>query len=136
MPSKLVSVAAKVPVAEALDRLAAAVERRGITVFARIDHAAGARAAGLELPDEEVLIFGDPRAGTILMQADATIGIDLPLRVLAWDDNGTTRLAYRDPKSAHQEQRSIDVEPVLARMSLLLETVIAEAIGQGATPRR
>jgi uncharacterized protein (DUF302 family) len=57
-----------------------------MTVFARVDHAAGAKEAGLELRPTEVLIFGSAKAGTPLMQADQTIGIDLPLKVLVWQD--------------------------------------------------
>jgi uncharacterized protein (DUF302 family) len=70
-------------VSETMDRLVAALDRRGIAVFARVDHGGGARAAGLER-DEELLVFGDPRVGTLLMQADPTIGYELPLRALVW----------------------------------------------------
>src|SRR3982074_3068398 len=80
-----------------VDRVIAALGRRGITVFARIDHAAGARKAGLELADEEVVIFGDPRAGTVLMEADPTVGYELPLRLLIWDAGGQTMIGYRRP---------------------------------------
>ena len=80
-----------------VDRLIAALGKRGITVFARIDHAGEARKAGLELADEELVIFGDPRVGTRLMQADPSVGYDLPLRVLIWDAAGQTMIAYRPP---------------------------------------
>ncbi len=78
-----------------LDRIAAALKAAGGTVFARIDHAAEAAKAGLELRPTQVLIWGNPKAGTGFMQASQTIGIDLPLRFLAWEDaGGTTYLAY------------------------------------------
>src|SRR5260370_31356674 len=80
-----------------VDGVIAALGRRGITVFARIDHAAGARKAGLELADEELVIFGDPRAGTVLMQADASVGYELPLRLLICDAGGQTIIGYRPP---------------------------------------
>src|SRR4030081_1403704 len=83
------------PVAATADRLIAALEGRGITVFARIEHGGGARAAGLELPDEELLVFGDPRAGTPLMQDDPQGGYELPLRLLVWEAGGGTLLGYR-----------------------------------------
>ena len=84
---------------ETMDRLAAAVTTRGISVMARIDHAATAAAIGMKLRPTEVLIFGDPQAGTPLMQAVQTIGIDLPLKALVWqDEGGTTWLAYNDPR--------------------------------------
>jgi len=82
---------------ETMDRLAAAVTSRGIAVLARIDHAAAAARAGLELRPTEVLIFGNPKAGTPLMQAAQTTGIDLPLKALVYEDvNGVTHLAYND----------------------------------------
>ena len=64
------------------DRLMEAIERRSLTVFTRIDHAAGAREAGLEMPDEQVVVFGSARGGTPLMISDPRVGIELPLRVL------------------------------------------------------
>jgi uncharacterized protein (DUF302 family) len=67
-----------------MDRLVASIERRHLTVFSRVDHGGGARSAGLELGDEEVVSFGDPRVGTLLMQADPTLGYELPLRMLVW----------------------------------------------------
>ena len=69
-----------------MDRLVAAVTGRGAAVVARIDHAAAAAAVGLALPPTEVLVFGNPRAGTPLMQTAQTLGIDLPLRALVWRD--------------------------------------------------
>ena len=83
---------------ETTDRLAAAVTSRGITILARIDHAAAAARVGLALRPTEVMIFGNPRAGTPLMQAVQTIGTDLPLKALVWqDEGGLTWLAYDDP---------------------------------------
>jgi uncharacterized protein (DUF302 family) len=83
---------------ETMIRLAAAVEAKGMTVFAHIDHAAGAAAAGLSLPPTDLLIFGNANAGTPLMQSVQTIGIDLPLKALVWQDGSdTTWLSYNDP---------------------------------------
>jgi uncharacterized protein (DUF302 family) len=83
---------------ETMNRYEAEVRGRGMTVFAHIDHAAGAAAAGLSLRPTEVLIFGNAKAGTPLMEATQTIGIDLPLKVLVWrDENGATWLSYNDP---------------------------------------
>lgn len=79
------------------DRAEAAIQRRAITIFARVDHGAGAREVGLEPPDEELLVFGDPKAGTLLMQVDPTFGYELPLRLLAWDASGQTMIGYRAP---------------------------------------
>jgi uncharacterized protein (DUF302 family) len=83
---------------ETMNRLEAEVKSKGLTVFARIDHAAGAAAVGLALRPTEVLIFGNARGGTPLMQSMQTIGIDLPLKALVWQDaSGTTWLSYNDP---------------------------------------
>jgi uncharacterized protein (DUF302 family) len=83
---------------ETMNRLDAAVKAKGMTVFARIDHAAGAASVGMPLPPTEVLIFGNARTGTPLMQSAQTIGIDLPLKALVWQDTaGQTWLSYNDP---------------------------------------
>src|ERR1700736_3165653 len=83
---------------ETMNRLEAEVRAKGLTVFARIDHAAGAAAAGLSLRPTDLLIFGNAKAGTPLMQSVQTIGIDLPLKALVWQDaSGNTWLSYNDP---------------------------------------
>jgi uncharacterized protein (DUF302 family) len=94
----LVTLASAYPVAETIDRLEAAAKEKGLTIFARIDHAAGASAASLKLRPTELLIFGNAKGGTPLMQAAQTIGIDLPLKALAWEDpTGKVWLTYNDP---------------------------------------
>ncbi len=110
-----------------VDRVIAALGRRGITVFARIDHAAGARKAGLELADEELVIFGDPRAGTPLMQADATVGYELPLRLLIWDASGQTMIGYRPPTKLADDFAVAGQLETLRRMENLLGQIAAEA---------
>ena len=83
---------------ETISRLEAEIRSRGMTVFARIDHAAGAAAVGLSLRPTDVLLFGNARGGTPLMQSMQTIGIDLPLKMLVWQDAaGDTWLSYNDP---------------------------------------
>jgi hypothetical protein len=78
--------------------LEAAVKAKGLTVFAHVDHAAGAAAVELPLRPTELLIFGNARGGTPLMQSAQTIGIDLPLKILVWQDaTGATWLFYIDP---------------------------------------
>jgi uncharacterized protein (DUF302 family) len=94
----LITVPSAHNVKGSLDRLEAYVKSKGMTVFARIDHAAGANEAGLALRPTELLIFGNARAGTPLMQAHQSIGIDLPLKVLAFEDAaGKVWLAYNAP---------------------------------------
>jgi uncharacterized protein (DUF302 family) len=82
----LVTVPSQFPAGETMQRLVAAVTARGMTVFARIDHADGAAKVGMTLRPTELLIFGHPKGGTPLMQSRQTAGIDLPLKALAWQD--------------------------------------------------
>ena len=83
---------------ETMARLEEVVTTRGLTVFARIDHAAGAEKVGQSLRPTELLIFGNPQGGTPLMLCEQTSGIDLPLKALVWEDSaGQTWLAYNDP---------------------------------------
>ncbi len=82
-----------------IDRLETEVKAKGMLVFARVDHGKGAHDIGMELRPTELLIFGHPRGGTPLMQAQQTAGIDLPLKALAWEDAaGKVWLAYDDPE--------------------------------------
>ena len=114
---------------ETADRLAAALQARGVAVLARIDHAGAAAEVGLTLAPTEVLIFGNPKAGTPLMQAAQTMGVDLPLRALVWrEETGATQLGYNDP---HWLARRHGVEAehtaILAAMSDLLAAVAQQA---------
>lgn len=83
---------------ETMDRLLAALAARNMTVFARIDHAAGAQSVGMPLRPTEVVLFGNPKGGTPLMQDQQTAGIDLPLKALVWEDaGGKVWLGYNGP---------------------------------------
>jgi uncharacterized protein (DUF302 family) len=94
----LVSLKSTFPVRETVDRLVRLVESKALTVFCRIDHAANAVSAGLQLRPTELLIFGNAKGGTPLMQVAQTMGIDLPLKALAWQDAaGQTWITYNDP---------------------------------------
>ena len=94
----LITIRSNNSVKATIDRLEARLKAGGVTVFARIDHAAGAASAGMPLRPTELLIFGNPKAGTPLMQANQTIGIDLPLKILVWeDDSGGVWITYNDP---------------------------------------
>jgi uncharacterized protein (DUF302 family) len=96
--SGLVTRDSPYPVPETVAKIEGALGAKGVKVFARIDHAGEAKAAGLELRPTEVLIFGNPKAGTPLMQAAPTIAIDLPLKVLVWqDDQGQVHVAWNSP---------------------------------------
>jgi uncharacterized protein (DUF302 family) len=95
----LVSVASPRSAADTMSRLEGLVKERGLTVFARIDHAAGASKIGKTLRPTELLIFGNPQGGTPLMECAQTAGIDLPLKALVWEDAaGKVVLSYNDPE--------------------------------------
>jgi len=118
---------------ETMDRLETEVKSKGLTVFARIDHAAGAAAVGLQLRPTELLIFGNAKGGTPLMLAAQTMGIDLPLKVLIWQDaSGKTWLSYNDPSwlaKRHGLDREID-----ASVSALTTALNALASAATASP--
>jgi uncharacterized protein (DUF302 family) len=114
---------------ETASRLEDAIKIRGMTVFARIDHAAGAAGVGLALRPTEVLIFGHARGGTPLMQAAQTIGIDLPLKALVWEDaSGDTWLSYTQPGwLAKRHGLGPDVDAAVDAMAGALDAVAKAA---------
>jgi|SRR5580693_5635554 uncharacterized protein (DUF302 family) len=113
--------------ASTVDRLAEAIAARGLRLFARIDHAGAASDVGLELAAEQVFVFGDPRGGTPLMQDDPRVGIELPLRVLVWQDEQGTALAYRDPRELTVDYELGARRPTLEAMASLLHALADEA---------
>ena len=114
---------------DTMDRLEAEIKARGITVFARIDHGAGAAGAGLTLRPTELLVFGNAKSGTPLMQADQTIGVDLPLKVLVWQDAaGQVWLGYNEPGwLAERHGLRAAAGPTAEAMASLLKTIAAKA---------
>ena len=97
-PATLTTIESKFPVKETADRLAKAVEEKGLKVAARVDHAAGAKAAGLEMAPTEVVMFGNPKLGTPLMLANPELAIDLPMKIVVWQDKaGKVWLGYVAP---------------------------------------
>ena len=125
----LISVPSRYGAKETMDRLEAALRASGVSIFARIDHAAGAAKVGENLRPTELLIFGNPKAGTPLMQAQQSIGIDLPLKALVWQDAmGTVRLSYDDPRwLAQRHGLGTKGADSVARMLALLKTLAGEA---------
>jgi uncharacterized protein (DUF302 family) len=95
----MVRVEAAGSVADVADRLEAAVSGAGAKVFARVDHGGGAASVGMELADAQLLIFGNPKLGTPVLQEDVRAGLVLPLRVLVYDDGGQTVMLYEAPSA-------------------------------------
>lgn len=83
---------------QVIENIKKMLQSKGVTLFATIDHSGAAHKAELELPIEQLLIFGDPRTGTFLMQENPEIGIELPLKILVWQkSDGTTQIGFKDP---------------------------------------
>ncbi|MCG6897958.1 MAG: DUF302 domain-containing protein [Thiocapsa sp.] len=115
-------------VPETADRAAAAIAEHGLGVFARIDHAEGALKAGLDLAPTELLIFGNPTAGTRLMHCGATVAIDLPLKLLVWrGPEGITQVAYNDPAWLSDRHGLEECAAVLANVEKALSEIAAAA---------
>ncbi|WP_433171673.1 DUF302 domain-containing protein [Actinoallomurus sp. CA-150999] len=128
----MVTVASDWPVGETIDRLQAVVIGVGLFVFARIDHAGNAAQIGMELRPTELLIFGNPRGGTPLMQDRQTSGIDLPVKALAWQDqDGKVWLTYNSA-SWIAERHGLGPESEIAVGAI--ETGLARLVQQAAGP--
>jgi uncharacterized protein (DUF302 family) len=130
-PDGLTTVVSRQDFATTLARLTDTLKGNGATIFAVVDHAAGAQGVGLALGPTTVVIFGDPRAGTPLMQARQTAGIDLPLKILVWqDDAGAVRLSYNEPAwIARRHRVDPDAQPAVGRMAGALSAVTQAAAG-------
>jgi uncharacterized protein (DUF302 family) len=117
--------------ADTMERLVAEIGAKGLTVFARINHAAGAEEAGLALRPTELVIFGNAKGGTPLMQSNQEIGIDLPLKALVWQDaSGGTWISYNDPAwLAMRHGLGSAVEPPVKAMATMLSAVTRAAAG-------
>jgi uncharacterized protein (DUF302 family) len=113
---------------ETMDRLQAEIRARGMTIFARIDHGAGAAEAGLELRPTDLVIFGNARGGTPLMQAAQTVGIDLPLKMLVWQDPGhKTWVSYDEPGWIAQRHGVTESDPAVTKMAAALSAIANKA---------
>ena len=125
----LVSVKSPYGVKETLDRFESAAKAKGLNVFLRLDHAAGAQKIGKTLRPTELLIFGNPQGGTPLMECAQSAGIDLPLKALAWQDaNGQVWLAYNDPRYLATRHGTGDCGPVVQNLAKALAGLAQEAI--------
>jgi len=93
----LVTVTAEAGVEQTVDRITTDIENSDLTLMTTVDHAENAASVEMELPPTTLLIFGNPAAGTPLIQASRTVAIDLPQKMLVWDDDGQTKVTYNDP---------------------------------------
>jgi uncharacterized protein (DUF302 family) len=114
-------------VAETLGRLSAILSQKGMKTFAVIDHSGEAAQIGLELRDTKVVIFGNPHAGTALMEASPLAALDLPLKVLVWEDGQATRLSYLSPAAfGARYELSDDLVESIAGIDVLTDAVVEQ----------
>jgi uncharacterized protein (DUF302 family) len=125
----LITMPSRFAAKETMDRLEAEIRARGMTVFARVDHAAGAADVGLPLRPTELLVFGNAKGGTPLMQAEQAIGIDLPLKALVFEDTaGKVWLSYNDPHwLAQRHGLGVAVAQTVEAMTAALNAVATSA---------
>ncbi len=117
----MISVKSAHSVAATADRLEDILNGKGMTVFARIDHAAGAAKVGKTLPPTQLVIFGNPKVGTPLMQCSHSIAIDLPQKALIWqDESGQVWLAYNDPQYLALRHNTQGCDAVLKKVAMAL----------------
>ena len=126
----LVALKSPYPASATMDRLEEIVKQRGLNVFARIDHAAGAAKVGKKLRPTELLIFGNPQGGTPFMECAQSVGIDLPLKALVWEDEaGQVWLGYNDPSFLARRHDAADC-PVAANIGNALAGIAEAAIAE------
>lgn len=129
----LVSVKSSLGAQETADRLGRLIVERGMTLFNRIDHAAGAKKVGMELRFTEVFLFGNPKGGTPLMKCQQSVGIDLPLKILVWEDEaGTVWVGYTDPWNLKKRHGITGCDHVLDKMKGALEKFASDAAHPGS----
>jgi uncharacterized protein (DUF302 family) len=116
------------PVAKTLDRLVKILETKGVTVFTRVDHAAGASRVMIAMKPTQLLIFGNPKLGTPLMNENRMMGLDLPMKALAWeDDAGQVWLSYLKP-SVMQQRHGLKNDAIIQKMTGALDAMTSKAV--------
>lgn len=116
--SGMIAVKSTHDVPTTTDKLVAALEKKGMGIFARIDHAAGAKKVEMTLDPTELVIFGNPKIGTALMKCGPSIAIDLPLKALIWEDgDGQTWLGYNDPAYLVERHKLEGCEKVIEKVT-------------------
>jgi uncharacterized protein (DUF302 family) len=124
--ARIISKTVAEPVAETVSKLVGLIEQRGVKVFTVVDHSGEAESHGLHLRDTKLVIFGSPVAGTPVMEAAPLVALDLPLKVLVWDDDGVTTISYVSPKElASRYDLPEDLESRLGAVDVITEALIA-----------
>lgn len=125
----LISLESSHDVDTTMDRLEALLTEKGMTVFVRVDHMAGAEKAGMELRPTQMLLFGNPKVGTPLILCSQTVAIDLPQKALVWQaEDGKVWLGYNDPAYLAHRHNIQGCDPVLAKVSQALANFAGAAV--------
>jgi len=120
----VVNVRSTFTVKETADRMETILQSKGMTVFNRIKHSEAAMAVGIEIPDTELLIFGNPKVGSPLMQCEQTVALDLPQKALIWaDDKGDVWITYNDPSYLKDRHDLKGCAPVLSKVAKALRGI-------------
>ncbi|WP_086929286.1 DUF302 domain-containing protein [Agarilytica rhodophyticola] len=126
--NNMVSKLSTYSVNETMDKFEAIIKEKGLGVVARVNHQANAQKVGLEMNEAQVIIFGNPKAGTLIMQKNIAAALDLPMRVVVYkDDSGKVYIAYRSPKTIEESFAIADC-PVFDQMSEALDKLTSAAI--------
>ncbi len=124
----VISLKSEHSVSQTIDKLEKILLKKGVTIFARINHAKGAKNINATLRDTELLIFGNPKLGTPLMQSKQLMGLDLPLKALAWQDkNGVVWLSYNNPVYLSNRHSVDNKNKIITKMSKILKKITALA---------
>ena len=125
----LIEVKSPHSVNETITRLEAAAKERKLTIFLRVDHAAGAQKIGTTLRSTELLIFGNPQGGTPLMECTQSTGIDLPLKALAWEDaSGQVWLGYNDMDYLIRRHQATECRQLAAKLGKALASLVQDVV--------
>lgn len=126
----LASLESRFDVPETHERLLAALEEGGMQVFGAVDHAQAAHEADLDLPPTRLVIFGNPKAGTRLMQCERSAAIDLPMKMLIWEQDGVTRIGYNTPAYLRSRHQLKGCDGLLEKIGQALERLAGQAAGR------
>ncbi|HSJ69251.1 MAG TPA: DUF302 domain-containing protein [Anditalea sp.] len=111
-----------------IDKLKSEMKSRGLNVVQHVKHSEAAKKVNLDLSPADVIIFGNPEVGTKLMQADPKVAIELPLKILIWEEKGVTNVAFHDPNRLLQSYQLENQKEILGNMRQMLDAITNEAI--------
>jgi len=115
-------------VEETVSRVKVLLEKKGIRIFAHVNHQRNAQSVPLELGEVQLLVFGNPKLGTPLMQSNPTVGIDLPMKILVWEDaDGKVWIAYNDPAYLAHRHGIMNRQEIVKKMSTALNNIVTVA---------